>query len=222
MQKTPNPARLPLLALGTGAVLVVLGHALSTPMVDSAHAYVTRFAANRSEHVAGLLLTGIGAFLLVPGAAGILRVLDGRSRLARVGCTIGGIGAAALGAGDVLVACSIGTVVGKGPDLAARYYEAMNHSSLGPLPFQFAPLFVVGFVLLGISLVRLGGAVRWPAAVLIVGTVLLPISGSGGASAALTLTPLAIGFATVAWTLSRWPQSGSAVVLPAVPAIEAV
>jgi hypothetical protein len=210
MEKTTHPARLPLLALATGPILIAVGHALSTPIDGTGQDYVTRFAANRPEHIAGLLLTAIGVLLLLPGAAGILRVLDGRSTLARIGCIIGGIGAAALGVGDGVIAFTMGTLTGTNLGLAARVYDTMDHSNLAGLPFQGAPLFVLGFVLLGIALVRFGDPLRWPGAALIVGTALLLASGSGGLAAAATLTPLAIGFAAVAQALWRQPPPSPA------------
>ena len=141
---------LPLFALAAGGILVVVGHALSTPIEGTGESYVTRFAANRGEHFMGLLLTTIGALLLIPGVMGVLRVLDGRSTLAQVGCTLGCIGAAALGVGDGVITFTMGTLTAKDLGLAASVYDAMNQSNLAGLPFMFAPLFVLGHVLLGI------------------------------------------------------------------------
>ena len=104
---------LPLFALAAGGILVVVGHALSTPIEGTGESYVTRFAANRGEHFMGLLLTTIGALLLIPGVIGILRVLDGRSTLAQVGCTLGCIGAAALGVGDGVITFTMGTLTAR-------------------------------------------------------------------------------------------------------------
>ena len=50
MKHTTNPARLPLLALGTGPLLIAVGHALSTPTEGLGADYVTRFAANRPAY----------------------------------------------------------------------------------------------------------------------------------------------------------------------------
>jgi hypothetical protein len=221
MQKTTRPARLPLLALATGPILIAVGHALSTPIEGSGRDYVTRFAASRPEHIAGLLLTAIGGLLLLPGAAGVLRVLDGRSMLARIGCTLGGIGAAALGGGDGMIGLTAGTLTGADHELAARASDAFDQSNLAGVPFQGgAPLFVIGFVLLGIALVRLGGALRWPGAALVLGAVLVFASGSGGLTAAATLTPLAIAFAAVAQALWRQPQVTPAMEPSVAPALE--
>jgi len=222
MKHTTHPDRLPLLALATGPILIAVGHALSAPVEGTGLEYVTRFAANRTEHVTGLLLTAIGVLLLVPGAAGVLHVLDGRSTLARVGCTLGGIGAAALGIGDGMIALVAGALTGSN-DLAlgAHVKDVMDQSSLAGLPFQFAPLFVLGFVLLGIALVRLGGALRWPGAALIVGAVLVFASGSGGPTAAATLTPLAIAFVSVAQALWRQSQPATVPARAAARAAEA-
>jgi hypothetical protein len=196
-------APLPLFALAAGGILVAVGHALSTPMDGTGESYVTRFAASRGEHFTGLLLTTIGALLFIPGAMGVLRVLDGRSTLAQVGCILGGIGAAALGVGDGFITFTMGTLTAKDLGLAASVYDVMEQSNLAGVPFMFAPLFVLGFVLLGIALVRMGGSLRWPGAVLIAGAVLVLASGSGGLVAAATLTPLAVGFVSVAWVLWR-------------------
>jgi hypothetical protein len=206
---------LPLLALAAGGILVAVGHAISTPIEGTGDEYVARFAASRGEHFAGLLITTIGALLFVPGLAGVLRALDGRSPLARIGAALAGIGAAALGVGDGVIAMVMGTLTANDPGLAARVYDAMDRSDLAGLPFMFAPLFVLGFVLLGIALVRIGGPLRWAGGLLAIGAILVVVSESGGLMAAATLTPLAAGSVSVAWLLWRGPVITGAAVRPA-------
>lgn len=222
MKRTTHPAGLPLLALATGPILVVVGHALSAPIEGTGREYATRFAANRPEHVAGLLLTAVGVLLLVPGLAGVLRVLDGRSTLARVGATLAGVGAAALGVGDGMIALIAGALTRDDLELAARVKDVTDESSLAGLPFQFAQAFVLGLVLLGVALVRIGGGLRWPGVGLVAGAVLVFASGSGGLAAAVTLTPLAIACVALAHALWRLPEPARATTVPAVQrAVEA-
>jgi hypothetical protein len=58
------------------------------------------------------------------------------------------------------------------------------------LPFVFAPLLVIGLVLLGASLLRARTVPRWEAVLLIVGAVLILPSTGGGTFAAIALAPL--------------------------------
>jgi hypothetical protein len=225
MKNTPrepmHPAWLALLALASGGVLVVLGHALSAPQEGTGEEFVARFAANWGVHFAGMLLTTIGALLFIPGIMGVLRVLNGRSTVARVGGTLAGIGAAALGVGDGALTLMAGVLVHEDRELAVKVAEVFDRSNLAGLPFMFAPLFVFGLILLGAGLIRIGGVLKWPGAVLIVGSILVFASGSGGLAAAVTLTPLAAGCVSVAWVLSRQPAAMLLIGRKVAPAIDA-
>lgn len=215
-----GPATLPLLALALGGILVVVGHGLTAPMEGTAESYVADFAANWGEHFAGMLLTAIGALLFIPGIMGVLRVLDGRSTLARVGGTLAGIGAAALGVGDGAIALMAGVLIREDRGLAVGVYDVFDRSNLAGLPFMFAPLLVLGFILLGVALVRLGGQLRWAGALLAIGAMLVFATESGGLMAAVTLTPLAAGSVSVAWILWRGPVSPTVSGRPVAPAIQ--
>ena len=60
-------------ALVLAGALIVLGHALSVDIGNSGHRYVTAFAADRSLHVAGGLITAAAALLLSVGLAAVAR-----------------------------------------------------------------------------------------------------------------------------------------------------
>jgi len=216
-----GPATLPLLALAAGGILAVVGHGLTEPMEGTGESFVANFAANWGEHFTGMLLTAIGTLLFVPGIMGVLRVLDGRSTLARVGGTLAGIGAASLGVGDGAITLMAGVLVREDRALAEGVYEVFDRSSLAGLPFVFAPLFVIGFVLLGVALARMGGQLRWAGALLAIGAILVFATGSGGPMAAVTLTPLAAGCVSVAWVLGRGHVSPAAPEAPTAARVQA-
>ncbi len=69
--------------------------------------------------------------------------------------------------------------------------------------FALAPLFVVGSVLLGVALFLARAVPAWTAALLIVGSVLVPFSSGGGPLAALTLLPLGAALCLIGARVTR-------------------
>lgn len=179
-----------LAAVGAGAGIVV-GHLLTVDPNLPAATYVRDLGAHRATGVIGGLLTSVGAFLLLPAMAAALRLVRGRGAgLATAGAVLVGCGAAALAAGDVMITLVMGTLVQGHPDLAESVYRSADSSALIGLPFMFAPLLVIGLVLVGIALLRAAVVPRWEAILLMVGGLLVVASGGGGAAAAIPLLPL--------------------------------
>ncbi|MDQ1643043.1 MAG: hypothetical protein QOJ90_2394 [Actinomycetota bacterium] len=195
-------SRLSALALAGAGVGIVLGHLLTVPPTGKASVYVADLAAHRTTGVIGGLLTAVGAFLLVPGLAAVLRLVPERgARLATIGAVLAGTGIVALGAGDVMITLVMGSLVEKHADLATTLFKISDTEPLIGLPFALAPLFVLGMVLLGIALFRARTVPIWLAVLTIVGAVGVFFSSAGGASAFIPLLPLGIalvGLGTIA------------------------
>jgi hypothetical protein len=181
-----------LAAIGAGAGIVI-GHLLTVDPNKPAATYVRDLGTHRATGVAGGLLTSVGAFLLLPAMAAMLRLVRGRgASLATVGAALVGCGAAALAAGDVMITLVMGSLVHGHPDLAENVYRAADSSALIGLPFVFAPLLVIGLVLVGVALLRAAVVPTWEAVLLIVGGLLVVASSGGGVSAAVPLLPLGV------------------------------
>lgn len=183
--------RLAALATVGAGIGIVVGHLLTVPPEGKASTYVDDFAHHHTTGVIGGLLTAAGAFLLVPGLSAILRLVRDRGAgLATAGAVLAGIGIVSLGAGDVMITLIMGWLVKSDPDTAVAIFKGSDTSPLVGLPFAFAPLFVLGMLLLGTALIRARAVPLWLAALTILGAVMLPLSTAGGLSAFLILLPL--------------------------------
>lgn len=190
---TPMRTRLAASAAIAAGVGIVLGHALTIDPNLPANTYVHRLAAHHVTGVAGGLLTAIGAFLLIPATTALLSLVRGKAaRLATAAGILIGCGAAALGAGGVMITLVMGSLVQHHPDTATAVAHATDTEPLLTLPFALAPLLVIGLVIFGIALLRAKAVPVQEAALLIIGGLLVFISGGGGLLAALTLTPLGV------------------------------
>lgn len=203
---TSARSRLSALALVGAGVGIVLGHLLTVPPTGKASVYVADLAAHRTTGVIGGLLTAVGAFLLVPGLAAVLRLVRERgARLATIGAVLAGTGIVALGAGDVMITLVMGGLVEKNPGLATALFEISDTEPLIGLPFALAPLFVLGMVLLGIALYRARTVPVWLAVLTIVGAVGVFFSSAGGVSAFIPLLPLGIALVGLGTITLRRP-----------------
>ncbi len=183
--------RLAALCTAAAGVGIVVGHLLTVPPDGPAAPYVDSFARHHTTGVIGGLLTAVGAFLLVPGLVAVLRLVRGRgASLATAGAVLAGIGITALGAGDVMITLVMGALVKSDPAMATTLFKTTDTEPLIGLPFAFAPLFVIGMVLLGAALIRGHAVPIWLGGLTILGAVLLPFSTAGGLSAFLILLPL--------------------------------
>jgi hypothetical protein len=196
--------RLAALATAGAGIGIVVGHLLTVPPEGKASTYVDDFAHHHTTGVIGGLLTAVGAFLLVPGLGAILRLVRGRGAgLATAGAVLAGIGIVSLGAGDVMITLVMGWLVKSDPDTAVAVFKGSDASALVGLPFSFAPLLVLGMVLLGAALIRARAVPLWLAALTILGAVMLPFSTAGGLSAFLTLLPLGAALVELGITAFR-------------------
>ncbi len=193
-----------LAGIGAGAGLVI-GHLLTVDPNQSQTTYLSALDAHQAIGVSGGLTTAAGAFLLLPALTGILGLVRARGAShATAGAVLAGVGIAALGAGTVLITLVMGALVRADPPTAAAVFaDANTNAPLLTLVFALTPLFVIGSVLLGIALIRSRAVPVWTAALLIVGSVLVPFSGGGGPVAALTLLPLGAALALIGGRVTR-------------------
>ena len=199
-------ARLSALALVGAGVGIVFGHLLTVAPDQEMRPYLDHLSQHRTTSTIGMLITATGAFLVVPGLSALLRLVRERgARLATAGAVIAGVGITALGAGDVMIGLVMGSVIEKHRDTAETLYRVADNSGLLGLPFAFAPLFVLGMVLLGVALLRGRAVPIWLGGLVIAGAVALPFSNGGGPRAFLTLLPLGVALVSVGVTSLRRP-----------------
>ena len=172
-------------------VSIVAGHALTIDPNLPASRYIRDLTAHDTTGVVGGLLTSAGAFLLIPAMTALLALVRGvGANLATAAAILIGCGGAALGAGDVMITLVMGSLVRHHPGTAATVVHIANNEPLLGLPFTLAPLLVIGFVVLGVALLRAKTVPTWEAILLIVGGLLVFVSSGGGLGAAAILTPL--------------------------------
>jgi hypothetical protein len=200
IHETTKPSALALIVAGA---LIVIGHALSVDIGDSAQRYVHDLAANRPLHVAGGLITATAALLLSIGLRGVAASLTtSGNRLPRAAAIVGSVGAAGLAMGLAMVALVMGALTGSDRQLAVRAYDVLNHAALSSLPFLLAYLFTIGVVLLAVPmLVAAGGKRRVIGALLLLGAMVDFVSPSGGLATAALHIPQAVAFALLGVTL---------------------
>ena len=200
-------ARLAAIALAAAGVCLDAGHSLSIDPNGSSATYVAKLTDHHTTGVLGGLLLASGAFLLLPGLVAVLSLARGRgAALASAGAVLAGVGAAALGAGDVMITLVMGALVDSHPALATQLFDIASGDSapLIGLPFVFAPLFVLGLVLVAVALVRAQTVPVWLAALLGVGAVLIFFSSGGGlVSAGLPTLPLAVSLVLLGLRAAR-------------------
>ena len=192
-QSTPLRRRLSAGALAGAGVGIVVGHALSIDSNQTTNAYLADFTAHHVRGTLGGLTIAVGAFLLVPGLAAALRLVTGRySRLATVAAVLWGLGALALGAGDVMQTLVMSALVPGHQAVARAIIDVAQQGILG-LPFLFAPAFIIGGALFGVALLRARAVPIWLGVLTLVGPLLVLVSGAGGLlSAAVPLLPLGV------------------------------
>jgi hypothetical protein len=190
-QSTPLRRRLSAIALAGAGVGIVAGHALSVDSGQASDAYLADFTAHHVRGTIGGLTIAVGAFLLVPGLAAALRLVTRRgARLATVAAALWGLGAIALGAGDVMQTLVMSALVPGHPDTAGAIIDVAQQGILG-LPFLFAPAFVLGGVLFAVALLISREVPTWLGVLALVGPLRVFASSAGGlATAALPLLPL--------------------------------
>ena len=182
-------------ALAAAGACIVIGHALTVDPNMSTGRYIDALAAHHLRGTTGGLVTSVGAFLLLPGIAGLLGLV-GRSRLATLGGALWGLGACALGAGDVMITLVMSALVPDHPSTARSILSVAAHSGTLGLPFLLAPALILGGLLMGIALWRSRSVPRWLAALLCVGQVLIGASSGGGLlTAAVPLLPMGVALA---------------------------
>ena len=213
VHSTPLRRQLSALALAGAGVGIVAGHALSIDSGQESHAYLADFTAHHVRGTIGGLTIALGAFLLVPGLAAVLRLVTGRgARVATVAAALWGLGAMALATGDVMQTLVMSALVPDHQGTARVIIDVAQQGILG-LPFLFAPAFVVGGALFAVALLRARAVPTWLGLLTLIGPLLVPASSAGGLlTAALPLLPLGAALVLLALragALGRAARRGS-------------
>ena len=200
--------RLLAVSMIAAAGTVLVGHALNVPATLPTGTFLDRVQDNPSAFLAGGLLQAAAAFLLIPSAVGIMALVPSRGGVwATVGGALTGLGAAATGAGLVMITTMMAMLDRTDRGLAGRVYDLAGSSPIGGLPFLLAPAMVVGLLLLGIALLRAGTVPKAIAIILMIGAALAGLAPGGGPVGALGHLPLAL--ALVALAVRLWGRTSS-------------
>src|SRR5690349_14985367 len=157
----------------TGAALcLVLGHLWNTPSTLPADRYVDEVSHAHGQFLAATVLTSIAALLLIPSGYGIARLVRQRSpRLATIGSSLVAAGAAGLAVGVSIIGFTMGMLTAHDTALARQVYDIAAHDSFVSIPFDLAPLFSIGMLVLAVALIRARAVPLWQPILLILGVV---------------------------------------------------
>lgn len=203
---TTNASRRRLLAgsMAAAAICLVLGHLWNTPTTLQAASYVGEVSRAHGQFVAATLLTSIAALLLLPSAYGIGRLVDERSpRLAGIGSTLAAVGAAGLAIGVSIIGFTMGMLTAHDATLAQKVFDLASGDSFISLPFDLAPLFNVGMLVLAVALIRTRAVPLWQSILLIVAVIAAFGAPGGGVAGAVGHAPLAVVLIAFAHRLWR-------------------
>ncbi len=195
--------RLLAVAMVAGSLCVWIGHLGNSSSTQAPARYVAEISAHHTRFVATELVIAIGAFLLVPGMAGLMRLVPARGgRWATIGGVLAGIALAGLGAGNLMFGVVLGMLTPAHGDVATQVVRIANDAPLAGVPFMPAPLLTIGVILLGVGLLRSKTVPTLLVVVLMVGGILVVPSGSGGLLAVALLAPMCLSIATMGVILS--------------------
>jgi hypothetical protein len=184
--------RLLVVSMVLAALTLLVGHALNVPATLPTGSFLDHVQAHPSAFLAGGLVQAAAAFLLIPSAVGIMALAPSRGAAwATAGTVLTGVGAAATGAGLVMITTMMAMLTGTDRGLAGRVYELAASSSVTGLPFLLAPAMLLGLLLSGIALLRARTVHVAIVVVLMVGAVLAGLAPGGGPAGALGHLPLA-------------------------------
>jgi hypothetical protein len=198
-----------------GSLLVWVGH-LGTFASDQAPAsYVAQISAQHTRFVASELLIAIGAFLLIPATAGLMRFAPARGgRFTTIGGILAAVALAGLGAGNLMFGIVLGMLTPAHSDVATELVRIANDAPLAGVPFIPAPLLTIGLILIGVGLLRAGTAPRALAIALMVGGVLVVPSGAGGPTTFVLLAPMCLSITALGAILAARTRAPEEATLP--------
>lgn len=199
MNSTDIRGRLAAAAMAAAAVCLVLGHLWNVPATLTATQFVERVDRSSGRFLIATVLTTTAALLLVVAATGIARLVEARSsRLAVVGSVLTAVGAAGLAVGVSVIGFTMAGLTRHDPAVARRAFGIASHDWFVSLPFDLAPLFTLGVLVLAVALLRTRAVPRWQPALLIIGAVAAVGAPGGGAAGAAGHAPLALALIALA------------------------
>jgi hypothetical protein len=97
-----------LVAMVAGSLCVLFGHLGNFASSQAPARYIADISAHHTRFVASELVVAIGAFLLIPAMAGLMRLAPARGgRFTTVGGIFAGIALAGLGAGNLMFGAAL-------------------------------------------------------------------------------------------------------------------
>lgn len=200
-------------------VVIMISALFSTGSTDSGAEEYDLLLADRGQALTSIWTFGLGAALLVPGSIGIAQLVRGRgSGLLTTGAAMVGIGGLAMTAGSAAYGMSayLLTESGVSPDAGRQVFEFAFDDTVASLPWIVGMSALVGFVVVGIGLLRVRAIETWKALLLIAAPfVVFAVDADGWLSAATNL-PLLVALAAVADRVRRVdPEPAGSADMPA-------
>jgi hypothetical protein len=199
-----------LVAMVAGSLCVLFGHLGNFASSQAPARYIADISAHHTRFVASELVVAIGAFLLIPAMAGLMRLAPARGgRFTTVGGIFAGIALAGLGAGNLMFGVMLGMLTPAHSDIATGIVRIANDTPLAGVPFIPAPLLTIGLILIVVGLLRAATVPKLLAVALMVGGLLVVVSGEGGLLTVALLAPMCLAIAALGAILaSRTGVSG--------------
>jgi len=198
-----------------GALLFYVGQALLPSMPDDLDRAYAAMVEHRDRLMAARLATSAGAFLFVPAALGLARLIPQRgrgSRLLLAGAALFGIAtfSNALSQAVAGYATWDATATGFDPTSGRTIVDTIESGIVAlPLGFWSIPAFALGLLLMAAALIRSRWVPVWQPVLLAFGTVLAGALAGVGPLVVLTQAPFTVAF--IALSL-RIPRVGSTLV----------
>lgn len=188
-------------------VVIMIGGLFATGShEDTGTEAYDQLLADRDQVLTSIWLFGLGTALLIPGAIGIAQLVRGRgSGLLTTGAAMVGIGGLAMTAGSVAFGMSgyLLTESGVSPDTGRQVFEFAFDDTVASLPWFLGMSGLIGFMVVGIALLRVRAIETWKALLLIVAPVVVFAAEGDGWLSLVTNLPLVIALAAVADRVRR-------------------
>lgn len=205
--------------LALAPVAIALSGLFSTGSADDGAEEYDLLLADRTEALTGIGLFGLGAALLVPGSIGIAQLVRGRgSGLLTTGAAMIGVGGLAMVAGATSYGMTayLLTESGVATDAGRQVFDFAYDDTITGLPWAVGMGALLGFVVVGIALLRVRAIERWKAALLVVAPFVVFGVESDGWLSVLANLPLVVALAAVADRVRRVDDpDGPAPAMPA-------
>lgn len=187
-------------------VAIALSGLFSSPSADTGAEQYDELLAERGQALISICLFALGAALLVPGSIGIAQLVRGRgSGLLTTGAAMVGVGGLAMFGGAVSFATTayVLTESGVSRDAGREVFAFAHDDAVTSVPWIIGTGALIGFVVVGLALLRVRAIETWKALLLVVAPfVVFAADADGWLSLAANL-PLVVALAAVADRVRR-------------------